>query len=466
MRLGQLLDELEVRAELRSSGGGGDVEITAVTHDSGAVVPGALFCCVRGLRLDGHDFAGLAVQHGAAALLVDRALDIEVPQLVVDDTRAAMGPAAAAFHGHPSRSIDVVGITGTNGKTTTTAFLRSILTGAGRVAATIGTLSGTRTTPDATDLQAALARFQQEGYDSVVMEVSSHALALHRVDGTRFAVAVFTNLTQDHLDFHETMERYFAAKARLFEPELASRAVVNMDDARGRLLSDSSRVPTVGYSLADVEALDVGVRSSTGRWRGTPFRVPLGGSHNVANALAALTAAASLGIEPEVAVQGLAATPPVAGRLEVIEAGQPFTVVVDFAHTPDGLEQVLRAARSGAGRVIVVFGAGGDKDRDKRPMMGEVAARLADIIVLTSDNPRSEQPMAIIDQVRAGMHRSPGTVLVEPDRRAAIALALSQAAEDDVVVVAGKGHETTQEFADRTIAFDDRVVVRDELGRR
>jgi UDP-N-acetylmuramoyl-L-alanyl-D-glutamate--2,6-diaminopimelate ligase len=232
------------------------------------------------------------------------------------------------------------------------------------------------------------------------------------------------------------------------------------------LLSDSARVPTEGYSLADVDDLEIGIRSSTGRWRGAPLRVPLGGSHNVANALAALTAAASLGIEPAVAVEGLATTPPVAGRLEVVDAGQPFTVVVDFAHTPDGLEQVLRAARSGTGRVIVVFGAGGDKDREKRPMMGEVAGRLADVVVLTSDNPRSEDPMAIIDQVKSGIRRSPGAALVEPDRRAAIALALSQAADGDIVVVAGKGHETTQELADRTIPFDDRVVVRDELGHR
>jgi UDP-N-acetylmuramoyl-L-alanyl-D-glutamate--2,6-diaminopimelate ligase len=377
-----------------------------------------------------------------------------------------MGPAAAAVHGHPSAALSVVGVTGTNGKTTTTWLLQAVLEAAGRPTGLIGTLSGARTTPEAPDLQARLAALRDEGRSAVAMEVSSHALALHRVDGTRFAVAVFTNLGRDHLDFHDSVEDYFAAKARLFSPDLADVAVLGLDDPHGRLLRDAARIPTVGYSLADVEDLQLGPRSSAGRWRGHRLQVPLGGAFNVWNALAAATAALQLGVDEATVVEGLAAAPPVPGRFEAVELEAPFAAVVDYAHTPDALEALLGAARSTApgGRLLVVFGCGGDRDRTKRPAMGEVAARLADVVVVTSDNPRSEDPAAIATAVREGAE-GPAAVTTELDRRAAIATALAEARPGDVVVVAGKGHETTQDTGGTVLPFDDRAVVAEEWTR-
>jgi UDP-N-acetylmuramoyl-L-alanyl-D-glutamate--2,6-diaminopimelate ligase len=462
MRLADVLEGIAVE-ELR---GDASVELTAVTHDSRRVVPGALFCCIPGRVTDGHDHAPAAVAAGAVALLCERPLDLPVAQVVVADARAATGPVAAAFHGHPSDALDVVGVTGTNGKTTTTFLLQAILEAAGRPTGVIGTLSGTRTTPEAPELQARLAELRDEGRQAVAMEVSSHALALDRVAGTRFRVAVFTNLSRDHLDFHETMEDYFAAKARLFEPRYTDAAVVNADDPRGQLLADAASVATSTYSLHDVEGLELGAASSSGTWRGRPLRVPMGGAFNVANALAALTAAVVLGVDEATALAGLATARPVPGRFEVVTTDEPFRVVVDYAHTPDGVEQVLRAARAvTTGRLLVVLGAGGDKDREKRPMMGEAAARFADVVVVTSDNPRSEDPQAIADAVAAGAagHRD---LRVELDRRAAIELAVGEAGPGDVVVVAGKGHETTQTIGDRVLPFDDREVVRQVLDSR
>jgi UDP-N-acetylmuramoyl-L-alanyl-D-glutamate--2,6-diaminopimelate ligase len=462
VRLLEVLEGVTVD-ELR---GDAAVDVTAVTHDSRQVVPGALFCCIRGQRADGHDHAADAVAAGAVALLCEHPLGLPVAEVVVADARAAMGPVAATFHGHPSAALAVVGVTGTNGKTTTSALLHHVLEAVGRPSGLLGTLTGARTTPEATDLQAALAGFRDAGKQAVVMEVSSHALALDRVAGTRFRVAVFTNLSRDHLDFHPTMEDYFAAKAKLFEPALSDAAVVNADDPHGALLALASSVPTTTYSLDDVEGMVVGPAGSAGRWRGHDLRVPLIGGFNVANALAALTTAVALGVDEGAAVEALASAPAVPGRFEVVDAGQPFRVVVDFAHTPDGLEQVLRAARAVTpdGRVLVVFGAGGDKDREKRPMMGAAAAGWADVVVVTSDNPRSEAPAAIAEAIVAGTVDRPATVLVELDRRAAIALALAQAGPGDLVVVAGKGHETTQIVGDQVLAFDDRSVVRELLG--
>jgi len=462
VRLERLTAELDVLAVE----GDAAAEVTAVTHDSRAVVPGALFCCVPGEQVDGHAFAPEAVERGAVALLCDRRLGLGVPEVRVADVRAAMGPVAAAVHGHPSAALQVVGVTGTNGKTTTTWLLQAVLEAAGRPTGLIGTLSGSRTTPEAPDLQARLAELRDDGKRAVAMEVSSHALALHRVDGTRFAVAVFTNLGRDHLDFHESVEDYFAAKARLFGPELAEVAVVGRDDAHGRLLRDAARIPTRGYSLAVVEDLELGPRSSRGRWRGQELRVPLGGAFNVRNALAAATAAVELGIDEATVVAGLAEAPPVPGRFEAVAIEAPFTAVVDYAHTPDALEALLGAAREGTGegRLLLVFGCGGDRDRTKRPAMGEVAARLADVVVVTSDNPRSEDPAAIAAAVREGAS-GPGSVTTELDRRAAIATALAEAGPGDVVVVAGKGHETTQDAGGAVVPFDDRVVVAEEWAR-
>jgi UDP-N-acetylmuramoyl-L-alanyl-D-glutamate--2,6-diaminopimelate ligase len=462
MRLSDVLGGIAVE-ELR---GDASVDVTGVTHDSRQVSPGSLFCAVRGQVTDGHAHAAAAVAAGAVAVLCERPLDLAAAEVVVADARASMGPVAAAFHGHPSSALDVVGVTGTNGKTTTTFLLRSVLEAAGRPTGVIGTLSGARTTPDAPDLQARLAELRDEGRRAVAMVVSSHALALDRVAGTRFRVAVFTNLSRDHLDFHATMEDYFAAKARLFEPRYSDVAVVNADDPRGRLLADAASIPTRTYSLQDLDGLVLGASSSTGTWRGHRLVVPLGGAFNVANALAALTAAVELGVDEATAVAGLAAAPQVPGRFETVTTDEPFQVVVDYAHTPDGIEQVLRAARAvTSGRVLVVLGAGGDRDWEKRPMMGEAAARLADVVVVTSDNPRSEDPQAIADAVAAGAagHRD---LRIELDRRAAIALAVAEARAGDLVVVAGKGHEATQTIGDRVLPFDDREVVRDVLDSR
>lgn len=439
--------------------------IDAVVIDSRQVPAGSLFCCIRGARHDGHEFAEAAVAAGAVALVVERPLAIGVPQLVVPDVRAVVGPLAAAAHGHPARELTMVGVTGTNGKTTTVQLIASILGAAGMRCGVIGTLTGRHTTPEAPDLQALLARFRDEGFGAVAMEVSSHALAMHRVDGIVFDVAVFTNLGRDHLDLHGTMERYFAAKAMLFQPSRCRLAVVNLDDPHGRLLSDAAEVPTVGYSLLDVERLVVAPSGHSYRWNGEELRVGIGGRYNASNSLAAATAAAALGVATSVVAAGLAAAPPVPGRFEPVLAGQPFDVIVDYAHTPDGLEVAIRAAREGAsGRVIVVFGCGGDRDRDKRPQMGAVAARWADAVFVTSDNPRSEDPLAIINAVCEGVpdgYRD--RIVIEVDRRRAIALAFATAAAGDVVLVAGKGHETTQTVGDEVLEFDDRSVARSLL---
>ena len=463
MRLDRLLDDVEV-LELRGDPAATDVD--GVTYDSRQSGPGALFCCLPGLALDGHDFAADAVRAGATAILCERLVPVDVVQVRVSDARRSMAPIAAAFWGHPSRDLAVVGVTGTNGKTTTVHLLAAVLEADGRRTGVVGTLTGVRTTPEAPDLQAQLAGFRAHGMAAVAMEVSSHALELARVDCTRFAVAVFTNLGQDHLDFHGTVERYFAAKARLFDPARADRAVVNADDRYGRLLLDAARVPTCPFSLEDARDLDVGAGGSTFVWEGQRVRLRIGGVFNVANALAAATTARELGVLPPTVAGGLAEFAPLPGRFEPVDAGQPFTVIVDYAHTPDALERVLGAARSLARRrLTVVFGCGGDRDHAKRPLMGDVASRLADLAVLTSDNPRHEDPLVIIEDVRAGVRR-PEALVVEPDRRAAIALAIGQAEAGDVIVIAGKGHETGQTIGNDVVPFDDREVAREELARR
>ncbi len=475
MRIAQLIDDLDI---VSSTGNLGAVEVTSVAYDSRAVEPGAVFCCVTGSTVDGHDLAPAAVAGGAVALLCERHVDVEVPQVVVADVRAAMGVVASALHGHPSRQLEVVGITGTNGKTTTAHLLAAALEADGRPSATIGNLNalpgGPPNTPEGPELQRRLAALRDGGTRAVAMEVSSHALDQGRVLGTRFALAVFTNLSPDHLDHHGTMEAYFAAKARLFEPDLAAGAVVNRDDPRGRLLLDAAVIPTEAYGLDDATEVEADLAGTTFTWRGERLRIPLPGMFNVSNALAAATAAAVLGAPVDAIARGFATAGSVPGRFELVAPGAPVGVVVDYAHTPDGLRQVLTAARGlvGGGRVVVVFGCGGDRDRAKRPVMGEVAAELADVVVVTSDNPRHEDPLAIIDGIVAGIPRVPGagapapaTIEVEPDRRGAIELALRSASAGDVVVIAGKGHETTQSIGGREIPFDDRLVAAELLGR-
>lgn len=484
-----LADLLDALVDARLQGDPG-VRIGALAYRSSDVVPGTLFFCVPGTRLDGHDFAAEAVARGAVAVVGERSLELpgahappaapqqQVAQVLVPSVREAMGPVSAAFHGRPADRLTVVGVTGTNGKTTTTYLLEAVFRAAGMTPGVIGTtgvrIDGEpepfpRTTPEAPDLHGLLARMVDDGVRAVAMEVSSHGLDQHRVGGVRFACAVFTNLTQDHLDYHGSLEEYFRAKALLFDPSRSRRAAVNWDSAEGRRLLGSLRLPVVSYGVeqgADLCARDVvtDARGLSFRVKDVEVRSRLRGLFNVSNCLAGLAAARQVGIDLEVAARGIAAVPGVPGRLEPVEAGQEFLVVVDYAHTPDSLENVLRAARPLAtGRVIVAFGCGGDRDRGKRPLMGHAATALADLTIVTSDNPRSEDPDAIIAEIEPGARAGGGAYVFEPDRRAAIRLAVREARRGDVVVVAGKGHETGQEFADRTVPFDDRVVAAEEL---
>ena len=455
--------------------GAPEVEISGLAYSSQSVTPGALFFCVPGFRSDGHDFAPDAVQRGAAALVTERRLDLGVPEIVVDDVRAAMGPAAARFYGDPTAELDVVGITGTNGKTTTAFLVRHLLEAAGRQTGLLGTVKRVvggveedveRTTPEAIDLQETFRRMRDGGDRAVAMEVSSHALELGRVAGIRFACRVFTNLTQDHLDFHETMDAYFAAKRRLFEEPGLS--VVNVDDEYGRRIAAEVDAVTFGIEHeADYRAREIDFDVMGSRFIvDTPdgeLRVesPLPGLFNVQNVLGAVAAVRSLGVE-QISLEGFERVP---GRFEAVDEGQDFGVLVDYAHTPDSLENVLRAAREVArGRLHVVFGAGGDRDRGKRPLMGEAARRLADRVLVTSDNPRSEQPEAIIDEVMEGAGPDAER---EVDRRRAITQVIEEAEPGDVVVIAGKGHEQGQEFENgRKEPFDDVTVAREALRAR
>jgi len=458
------IDLVEVRGDPAA------VEVTSIEHDSRTVTPGALFCCLPGHRTDGHDHAPDAVARGAAALLVERPLALGVPQARVEPggARLAMARIACRFHGDPARDLTCVGVTGTNGKTTVTHLLGSIFDAHGDPAVVIGTLGGPRTTPEAPELQRRLADARAEGRRAAVLEVSSHAMTEHRVDGILFDAAVFTNLSRDHLDHHGTMEAYFEAKASLFVPGRAALAVVNADDPYGRRLLASATVPTVPVALADATEVETGVGGTTFTWRGRRLRTVLIGTHNLANALAAATTAEALGLPLDAVETGLASAGPVPGRFEVVGPVASFRVVVDYAHTPDGLRAALASARelAGGARVLCVFGCGGDRDRGKRPAMGAAASSGADIVVVTSDNPRSEDPAAIIEEILVGVVAGPGLVVVEPDRALAIGRAVALAGPGDVVVVAGKGHETTIEAAGTTVFFDDREVAAAALSAR
>ena len=435
-------------------------------HDSRAVTDGSLYACLRGQHADGHDFAAAAIEAGAGAVLVDHLVPGVDParQVVVDDTRRRLGPIAAHLAGDPSAELTLVGITGTNGKTTTAELMAAILRAAGRPTGVIGTLHGPRTTPEAPELQAELRQFRDEGAAAAVLEVSSHALALHRARGTRFDAVVFTNLGHDHLDLHGSPEEYFRAKASLFDEAYAPVGVVNVDDIHGRLIADAATIRIVPFSIDDAVDLAVTATGHRYTWSGHDVVVPLGGRFNVWNSLAALTTAEAIGIDADVAARALAGVDQVPGRFELVDSPiarqRGITVVVDYAHTPDGLAVLLDAARTATdGAVIVVFGCGGDRDRDKRPEMGAIAAGAADTVIVTSDNPRHESPEAIIDDIVAGIDDAlRSRVSTEADRAAAICRAIAVARAGDIVVIAGKGHERTQEFADRTIDFDDRAV--------
>jgi len=456
-----------------------ELDVTGLAYDTRQVAPGALFFCVPGFTRDGHEFAPEAISRGALALVVQRPLDLGVPEIVVPDVRAAMAPAATAFYGDPTRELQTVGVTGTNGKTTTAFLLRALLEADDRPTGLLGTVVSViggvehevvRTTPEAIDLQRTFRTMLEAGDRAVAMEVSSHALKLHRADGIHFAAAVFTNLTQDHLDFHGTMEDYFASKRRLFTGSAPAAAVINIDDPYGHRLAAELGDPITfalerdaTYRAVDVETELGGSRlTAVGPDLDVELSSPLRGRFNVYNVLGAFAAGRALGVPPETSARAIATAGQVPGRFEPVDEGQDFAVLVDYAHTPDSLENVLRAARSlTAGRVHVVFGCGGDRDRGKRPLMGEIARRLADRVIVTSDNPRSEDPEAIIDEIIAGAGRD---VPHNADRHAAIAEAVAGAETGDVVLIAGKGHEQGQELAGgRKVPFDDCAVARDVL---
>lgn len=487
VQLRELLADVDVLDRV----GNPQVEVTSVVHNDLRAGRGSCFCCITGARTDGHDHAPDAVARGAVALLVERILPLDVSQVRVADVRVATGPVAARCYGEPSRALRCLGITGTNGKTTTTFLLEAIATAAGDTNGIVGTtgarIAGVpveleRTTPEASDLQELLARMRDTGVTTVALEVSSHSLVQHRVDATWFDVVCFINLSPEHLDYHGSLDRYFDAKASLFDPARARLGVVNVDDAHGAELVHRAscrglNIVTFGVTNpgADVTVTEIQMGATGSRFlladrrSGATAAVhsSLVGEFNVVNALAAATTALSAGYSLDAIAAGLSSPIAVPGRLERVTGSQPFAVVVDYAHTPVALAHALRAARllgDPNGRVIVVFGCGGDRDREKRPLMGEAAAEGSDFVVVTSDNPRSEDPAAIVEDIRPGLrHGAPFTI--ELDRRQAIRLAIEHAEPGDVVVVAGKGHETGQTFDTMTIAFDDCAVAREELER-
>ncbi|MGV9338257.1 UDP-N-acetylmuramoyl-L-alanyl-D-glutamate--2,6-diaminopimelate ligase [Streptomyces sp. NPDC003688] len=485
--LAELADQLGIAAPA------GSADVTGITHDSRAVRPGDVYAALPGARLHGADFVTQAASLGAVAVLTDptgaeRAAATGLPVLVVDDPRAEMGELAATVYGHPGRELLQIGITGTSGKTTTAYLVEGGLK-AVRATGLIGTvetrigeerIKSERTTPEATDLQALFAVMRERGTEAVAMEVSSHALVLGRVDGCVFDIAVFNNLSPEHMEFHSDMEDYFQAKAQLFTPERSRLGVVNADDEYGRRLAGEAGVPVVTFSAegdpdADWRAEDVqiGPMDSTFTAVGpngerVHARSPLPGPFNVANTLAALVALAAAGIDPQTAADGIAAVPGVPGRLERVDTGQPYLAVVDYAHKTDAVESVLKALRKVTkGRLHIVLGCGGDRDRTKRAPMGAAAARFADTAVLTSDNPRSEDPLAILATMLEGAASVPaherGEVLLFEERAAAIAAAVSRATAGDTVLVAGKGHEQGQDIAGVVRPFDDRQVLREAI---
>jgi UDP-N-acetylmuramoyl-L-alanyl-D-glutamate--2,6-diaminopimelate ligase len=484
LRLRELLADVDVLERV----GDPEVEVTSIVHDSSRAGRGSCFCCIPGSRADGHDHAPDAVARGSVALLVERVLPLDVSQARVASVRRAIGPVAARCYGEPSRSLRCLAVTGTNGKTTTTFMLEAIAVAAGERTGVIGTIGARiagapveieRTTPEASDLQELLERMRDDGVGTVAMEVSSHALAQYRVDGTWFRAACFTNLSQDHLDFHGDLDAYFEAKAALFDPARTAAAAVNLDDRFGAELARRCRcrgLPVTTFAVeADADLRATGIVADAS---GTTFtlhdratggartvRSPLVGSFNVSNALAAGATAVAAGFDIDDIARGLAVPLAIPGRMERVGERAPFTVLVDYAHTPVALEHALAGARElrAGGRVILVFGCGGDRDREKRPLMGEAAAEGADYVVVTSDNPRSEDPAAIVEDIRPGLrHGAPS--MVELDRRSAIRLALQRAEPGDVVVIAGKGHERGQSAGGVVVPFDDREVAREELA--
>lgn len=486
MRLAELTKGLDVSVDNWR-----DMEVQGIAYDSRKVKPGYLFVAIPGFKVDGHDYISQAVANGAVAVVASKptSLGEQVAVIQVENSRRALAQLAANFYNHPTRRLKVFGVTGTNGKTTTCHLLAAIFRRQGHKVGVIGTignwigdeqLAAARTTPESLDLQRIFHQMLEAGVTHVVMEVSSHALELHRVDATSFTGAVFTNLSQDHLDFHNSLEEYLQAKGKLFEQLDASHAaaygVANMDDKRSfQYLQQVTRVPLIAYGQdqgAAVRADDISLCADGVTFRirhkDTSFLLSLKipGLFTVYNATAAAAVALQEGIEPQTITTALENVPGVAGRFERVDCGQDFTVIVDYAHTPDSLENILQAARQFVkGRLITVFGCGGDRDRSKRPLMGAVAGKLSDYTVVTSDNPRSEEPEEIINDILPGIERHTKNYRVLVDRGEAIAHALHYARPGDTVIIAGKGHETYQEVKGKTLPFDDREVAREILRR-
>jgi UDP-N-acetylmuramoyl-L-alanyl-D-glutamate--2,6-diaminopimelate ligase/murE/murF fusion protein len=477
-----------------------DREIKAVAHDSRKVVPGTLFVCLTGVHVDGHDFVVDAITQGAVAVLVEKDIPTaaygDITIIKVENTRTAMQAVVPYFFDYPGQRLRMIGVTGTNGKTTTTYLIRSILRQAGYKVGLIGTIQTMiddkilpvkNTTPDVIELQSTLAEMVNSGMEYAIMEVSSHALALGRVTGCEFDVGVFTNMTQDHLDFHQTFENYIEAKAELFRSlnrpgskKNGKAAIINFDDAAGKTMANNSDCPIISYAINSsaaltADSLNVEAAGSSfsinGAFGSMPLKLSITGMFNVYNVLAATGVAMAEKVEPAIIKHALESFISVPGRFELVNAGQPFTVIVDYAHTPDGLENVLRTAKQFAtARIIVVFGCGGDRDRTKRPIMGKLAALYGDIVLATSDNPRSEEPGKILEDIEVGIKdgmtsaNAAKSYQIIIDRRQAITQAIRLAGPQDVVLIAGKGHETYQILQDRTIDFDDRQVAREVIG--
>lgn len=481
MLLRDLLKDIDV---VKGIQGTLDIDIESVRYDSRQAASGSLFFCIKGFTVDGHDYAAEAVKNGARAVVLERDIDLPrgVTKVFTEDTRLAMGLISKAFYGHPSDSIKLIGVTGTNGKTTTTFMIKSILEQWGFKVGLVGTISNiiggkrissNRTTPESMDLHRIFREMRDDGADVVVMEVSSHSLELNRVAGCYFETGIFTNITQDHLDFHGTFENYRNAKAKLFD--MSRVAVINVDDESGRIILSQVSIPSITYgikSAADVYARDLEITA-----RGVAFnlhlkdqKVPVSlsipGIFSVYNALSAAAACFSMGIDPGKIKSGLEAVRGVPGRFELLDTGKDYYVILDYAHTPDGLENILNTARGiTEGRLITLFGCGGDRDAGKRPIMGEVAGRYSDFCIITSDNPRTEDPMAIIDQIIPGIKKTACPYVVIEDRREAIKYALENGRKGDVIILAGKGHETYQLKKWKTYPFDERGIVAELLRK-
>jgi UDP-N-acetylmuramoyl-L-alanyl-D-glutamate--2,6-diaminopimelate ligase len=480
MKLSDILSDLhDIIVEGRDN-----IEITGIAYDSRMLAQGYVFVCIKGYKTDGHEYAGNALDMGACAIVTQKDVPVRkgITYVRVNDTRNALALMSAAYFGHPSRSLKLIGVTGTNGKTTTTYLVKSILDKGGKSTALLGTISNIicgqaieakRTTAESYDLEQMFSMMRNCRNEYCVMEVSSHSLVLNRVTGCRFNVGIFTNLTQDHLDFHENFDNYFNAKLKLFDQ--SKIASINKDDQYGREILSRISIPSVTYSIlqnADVWADGIEVASSYSRFdihyqgNSINIKLPLPGRFNIYNSLAAATACLIEDISLEVVKLGLEGVKSIPGRSELIDSRRGYTIIIDYAHTPDGLQNILTTAREYAkGRILTLFGCGGDRDRTKRPVMGEIAGRISHVCIITSDNPRSEDPMSIINEIIPGVKKSGGNYEIIPDRREAIKAVLSIARDNDVVVIAGKGHETYQVLKDKSIHFDEREIISEILEK-